>query len=211
MSLIADEQGCGAGALAWQHQHGMAQMRQRKSALQELQENPSMEGLKTALPKMDIFPKLEEEHRVRSDAGGVSSLVAFVFIAIMFLSEFAAYVRPPLVERSVTVRAPHSWSHSKARSTSASTCCGVWCLASKSSASRLVRPRAYIGTAAGTDGRCFVRLFEVSNLPLAALQTRMDRRAATNGDRHLHKWSGVDIGETTRVVNLDPSSGRDVP
>jgi endoplasmic reticulum-Golgi intermediate compartment protein 3 len=77
----------------------MASMRQRKSALQELQENPNMEGLKSALPKMDFFPKLEEEHRVRSDAGGVSSLVAFAFMAVLFLSEFASYVRPPLEER----------------------------------------------------------------------------------------------------------------
>eukprot|EP00937_MAST-01D_sp_MAST-1D-sp2_P005898 g5898.t1 len=71
----------------------------RKSALDELKENPSVETLVRELPKMDIFPKLEEEHRSRTETGGASSLIAFVFMAIMFLSEFASYVRPPLTER----------------------------------------------------------------------------------------------------------------
>ena len=76
-------------------------LRQRgnKTTLDEQEENASMEKLVRELPKMDIFPKLEEEHRSRTEVGGASTVVALIFMIVMFLSEFASFISPPLIER----------------------------------------------------------------------------------------------------------------
>ena len=56
------------------------------------------DGIKRALPKMDMYPKIEQEYNTQTDKGGVISLLAFVLMGILFLAELTTYMNPELKE-----------------------------------------------------------------------------------------------------------------
>jgi len=72
-----------------------SQVRQRKRAI----ETPKQPRIKQIIQSVDLFPKVQEESRVATSTGLVSTVITLIIIAILFVSELAIFYSSKTTER----------------------------------------------------------------------------------------------------------------
>eukprot|EP00943_MAST-04B_sp_MAST-4B-sp1_P007112 g7112.t1 len=72
-------------------------MRRRKVVPHELG-SVSDSSVVESLPKLDLFPKIEREYNVQTTEGGALSIITYVFMLVLFFSEFVQYSRLRVTE-----------------------------------------------------------------------------------------------------------------
>lgn len=69
-------------------------MRQRKTAATApVVQESTTKTVKRQLQKLDIFDKVQEENTIQTGHGGVQTILTYIIMSILFISEFSAYLR----------------------------------------------------------------------------------------------------------------------
>jgi hypothetical protein len=58
-----------------------------------------LKKVKRTIPRFDVFPKIAEDHIKRTNGGGIVSIITYVLMSVLFLSETAAYFSTNINEK----------------------------------------------------------------------------------------------------------------
>ena len=73
-------------------------MRQRKKQAVPSTNESSSKTVRRQLQKLDIFEKVQQEDTIQTGHGGIQTLLTYIVMLVLFISEFSAYMTTTTTE-----------------------------------------------------------------------------------------------------------------
>ena len=73
-------------------------MRQRKKAAAPPTDESATKTVRRQLKKLDIFDKVQTEDQIQTSHGGVQTLLTYIVMSVLFISELSAYLSTTTTE-----------------------------------------------------------------------------------------------------------------